>query len=78
MVLSFMLGEPEETLCGWICSAFLMTQMTTPGPRGCPSVYNCPTPSPNYPHTTSKHRCLLDILHVVSDPEGFKELVLFS
>ena len=49
-----------------------------PGPQGCPSVYNCPTSSPNYPHTTSKHRCLLDIMQVVSDPEGFKELVLFS
>ena len=31
MVLSFILGDPEETLCGWICSAFLMTQMTTRG-----------------------------------------------
>ena len=49
-----MLGDPEETLCGWICSAFFMTQMTTPRYPGMPhsAQYYCPTPTPNYPHHT--------------------------
>ena len=49
MVLSFMLGDPEETLCGWICSAFLMTQMTTPGSPG--DVLQCTTALPHHQTT---------------------------
>ena len=49
MVLSFILGDPEETLCGWICSAFLMTQMTTPGSPGMSFSVQLPYPITKLP-----------------------------
>ena len=49
MVLSLMLGDPEETLCGWICSAFFMTQLTTPRYPGMPHSAQLPYPNTKLP-----------------------------
>ena len=67
MVLSFILGDPEETLCGWIFSAFFMTQLTAPGSPGMPTLHNI-IALPQHQTTLTprlKNGCLLDMLSYV-------------